>query len=224
MSEEAAGILPRRINRAEVRQMITQTIKDNLALGARHVVETTAFLIKNGWPEPMLLATPENLALYATVSQKYGLAHHGGITQEGGVNPDLYFDPQQLPAEVRRVVRGNLASGMAAIQEWHLRSVREGDTQLIQHRERMIDQYTRIAQEHDAPVNPQEQQELIIAHVTAENLQAGVVARTKALQEALRKANYFGNFGGKKNGGIPSICSGEGIWKKGGFFGFRSIS
>lgn len=194
MGEEEPGLIPRQVNRAEIRQLVDQAVSENLAKGAKKISEMVAFKVKLGWFDPLSAwGTPENIALYTEAGQRYGLTHKGGLTAETGaiVDPDKYFDPTELPAHIKVAVIQNLPAGLEAIQKTHLSNIHLGDAEQIEFSERTLDQYLSLANEYGISVNSQQLKDAMASHITSGSLQQGVVGRLNAMREALRKANYF---------------------------------
>lgn len=192
--EAQPGLLPRQVNRAEIRQLVDQAIRYNLAKGARNISEMVGFGVKSGWFNPLQTwGTLENIALYTKAGEKYGLTHFGGITVEnGGMNPDLYFDPRELPRHIKEAVKRNLPDGLRTIEARHLQNVREGSIGQIELGERTLEQYVQLAEEYEVHINPDNLRQKMTEHVTVDNLKQGVRARMIAVRDALRKANYNG--------------------------------
>lgn len=192
--EAQPGLLPRQVNRAEIRQLVDQAVRDNLAKGARYISEMVGFGIRSGWFDPLKpWGTPENIILYMEAGKRYGLTHSGGMTAEnGGMNPDLYFDPKELPGHIREAVQRNLLDGLRAIETRHLQNVREGSVGQIELGERTLEQYVRLAEEYEVHINPDNLRQKMTEHVTVDNIKQGVRARMIAVRDALRKANYNG--------------------------------
>ncbi len=192
IGEDKPGLLERHINRVEIRQLIDQAIRDNLAQGARKISEMVGHQVKTGWYDPISTwGSPENIALYTEAGQRYGLTHRGGVTAENGdVNPNMYFDPTELPSHVQEAVRQNLPTGIEAISARHIYNIRSGDASQIEFTERTMEQYINLAGEYGVSVDPEQLRTSMTSHLTQENLQQGVSERINTVRTALRKAGY----------------------------------
>lgn len=194
MGGERAGVLVRQVNRAEIRQLVDQAVRDNLAKGARYISEMVATQIQHGWFDPLSTwGTPENIALYTEAGQRYGLTHRGGMTEENGeVHPDLYFDPTQLPEQVREAVQQNLPKGLEVITKNHLDNIHSGDASQVKFGEQTMEQYITLAGKYGVTVNPDRLRAALSAHFTPENLQEYVRGKIAEIKKMLQTANYSG--------------------------------
>lgn len=193
MGEEKPGLLTRQVNRAEVRQIIDQAVRDNLAKGAKHISHMVGHVVKSGFFDPLATwGSPQNIALYTEAGQHYGLTHQrSATTEQSGVNPDMFFDPTQLPEQVKQAVRENLPEGLKTIQQRHLKNIRSGNADQIEFADSTLEQYIGLATEYGVSANADQLRSTMAAHLTVENLNEGVRTLTTAVRDAIRKANYL---------------------------------
>lgn len=172
IGEEKPGLLPRQVNRAEVRQLLDQAVKDNLEKGINEIPRRAGFLVKGGWPDPVSDAL-ENIALYTEAGQRYGLA----------------FDQGAISGQLKEAVRENLPAGFEQIQEWHLKNVLAGSASQIKYHEQMLGEYLAIAKEYGVATDENKLRAQMKSHVTAQNLREGVKSRIQTIRDALRSGN-----------------------------------
>lgn len=190
--EEAQALLKREVNRFEVRQLIDQAVKGNLAKGADRISRMVAFNVKNGLSNPTSTwGSAENIALYTEAGEKYDLTNENSPTARNSeVDSTMYFDPTKLPEMVRKAVTENLQAGLEAIGKHHLSSIRSGDAGHTMYQEGVMDEYIGLAEGYEVTINGDELKQTLASHIIVDNLQQGVVGRITAIREALRQAKY----------------------------------
>lgn len=172
IGEEKPGLLPRQVNRAEVRQLLDQAVRDNLEKGMAGIPKSAAFLVKGGWPNPVSGAR-ENIALYTEAAQRYGLT----------------FDQDAISQQLKEAITENLPAGLEHIGEWHLKNVRDGYPSQIKYHEQLSDDYIALAKEYGVAIDEAKLKAQMKSHITTDNLREGVKSRIQAIRDALRKGS-----------------------------------
>lgn len=194
IGEEKPGLFVREINRGELRQLIEQQVRNNLAKGARYNVEMVSFKVEHGFSDPLsYFGSQETIDLYAEAGRQYGLTHQGGmVSEDTRFDPDLYFDPEQLPTLIQDAVKKVIPKGLAYLQHFHLEHIRSGNVNGIIFTEKTLKEYMQLAEKYEVPVNSDKIMSNIAGHINTDNLMEGVKSRIAAVREDIRKAHYTG--------------------------------
>ena len=185
---------PRRLNRADIRQLIDQEVYNNLATGAKFIAQMVAYNIRCGSANPLeIWGNPENIALYRETGERFGLIKKAGVVDDNSeVNKNLYFNPDSITDLVRDAVRVNIDTGIQTIMHHHLEEIRKGDVEQIELHEATLERYIDLGREFDVPLNAEKLRLIIKRQLTPENLQQGVRSWEEKVKEDLRIAYYLG--------------------------------
>ena len=188
--DRAPETVVREVNKAEIRQLQEQLIKDNLAKGVADIMRHLEWKIKNGRFDP--LDTLIGIQTYVDMAQKYGLTQSGGLTaRDSTINPEDYFDPSQIPQQVTQIVKDNLPLGLESLVESHLRSIQRGFGGLARLDERTVGEYGKLASQYGVSMNEAELRDRMSQHITPEFLQMGISERLRELRDAVQAGNYL---------------------------------
>jgi hypothetical protein len=186
--EGRSGILPRQINRAEIRQLIDQMVKDNLIAGSRYIADMVAYNVGSGYPDPLSTwGNRGNIALYVEAAEKYGLVQG---RDEGTSRSEGVLDFDNIQQQVTEAVSHNLPAGLSAIVARHLQGVRVGDISQVNFAEQTLAQYHELAKVYGVGVSADQSTASLRSHITAENLSAGVATLMASIKDQVRKGEY----------------------------------
>ncbi len=176
------GILVRKINKADVRKLKEEVIKNNLVSGLEHLLETSAYNIKSGYRNP-LDALKNAKDKYAQEGEKRGLVDRQSPTFISGG----HFNPDRLPEEITKIVKKNFTKGLEAILKRFSLHIQNGDIKLIDWISQTVEEYFKMAEEAGVEVeNKEEVREYLKSCVSAENLQAAVDSVLGKVKDYLR--------------------------------------
>jgi hypothetical protein len=204
----ANALVQRRINKAEVRQLIDEQVKANLAKGLQDKLTMLRYRVKEGYQDPLKGMTKDDIASLVSLGEQYGVVSRDitSLTDGTSFNPDLFEE------EVRKVVAENIPSGIKRSQEYFEDWIRQGKIDIAVPLEKTIASYIALGKEYGIEVDETLIQQRINGAITTENVQKGVTAVLSELRGDIQKGNFhLIQFAGSKLNKIRQFAHEHGI-------------
>lgn len=186
------GLVPREVNRAEIRTLIDSAVKENLAKGAKHIVKMVASVVSSGMSHPLSnWGSPENIALYVETAKKYRLLRNSHALPSTPSDRERYIDEQELQEGVKKAIRDNLPAGLSQLVNGYRYWIAKGEARMIQYSEGVFKEYTALAGQYEVAVDMNRFRGNMQSSLTVDALRQGVQSRIDSVRDALRTADYL---------------------------------
>lgn len=186
--EEAKNaLIPRKINRSEIRKLRDQAIKDNLAKGVTRSIEMVGDSIKHGSVNPFSGFEPEHIGRIIDTGVRYGLVDRNLTTLTDG----NIFNPDLIDTEVKKVVSGNMTEGVQVFVKSCVSDVREGNVSFLDSQDKWIELYVLIGEKYGVLVDRNILREQIRSQVTQETIQQGIGSIIRKIRGYVREGQFY---------------------------------